>query len=338
MPPLPTPPPPPNFGDATSCRYIRVPLETGRHAPCPNEGGFKGIITETVTAAVCCANHCGATVNEPTDVVTRVGTGVPCSELQTAVLRSCNQDCGACKIETVRVVLGGCAAEDGSVATITCPLWVEHPGAWQITLHDGQPCTFYEARLQPGEHHICCGTCWASGLFVTQPSDAHLSHPQKQCDAIDAAAKLSDAQINSVAPGAPKIFKMISPGEGDEPRGTYYMKTDNDYADTTPGMGLLPLEFSDRWDSGFSQRGACGEQRVDSECVYGNTCNRIFTDYSSEIGCYNWSPENGGHFQDGAGAYTGERCFNDGAPCSHHLIQVRKTPYWPQKLGHFSLF
>jgi hypothetical protein len=180
--------------------------------------------------------------------------------------------------------------------------------------------------------------------------------------------------------GATKIFKMISPGEGDEPRGTYCpgppgrirhlsvflcksvfygafvwarrplnspkrwfparadMKTDNDYTDTTPGMGLLPLEFSDRWDSGFSQRGACGEQRVDSECVYGNTCNRIFTDYSSEIGCYNWSPENGGHFQDGAGAYTGERCFNDGAPCSHHLIQVRKTPYWLQKLGHFSLF
>ena len=41
-----------------SWTYISAPLETGSHAPCEHEGGFRGEITETTTAAVCCANHC----------------------------------------------------------------------------------------------------------------------------------------------------------------------------------------------------------------------------------------------------------------------------------------
>ena len=46
--------------------------------------------------------------------------------------------------------------------------------------------------------------------------------------------------------------------------------------------------------------------RIDSECLYGNTCNRIFTDYSGVVGCY---------------PAQGQRCFNDGAPCGHQLIE-----------------
>jgi hypothetical protein len=52
---------------------------------------------------------------------TPVGTGVRCSELQRGVLLRCDQNCGKCKIETVNIVLAGCAAEDGSVAATTCP-------------------------------------------------------------------------------------------------------------------------------------------------------------------------------------------------------------------------
>ena len=104
------------------------------------------------------------------------------------------------------------------------------------------------------------------------------------------------------------MFKIVSPGEGSEPRAMYYMRSERDYVDTSPGMGLLPVAWSDHdWTSGnWDRSGSCSKQRVDSECLFGNTCNRIFTDYSSEIGCY---------------PNTGERCFNDGAPCGHQLIQ-----------------
>jgi hypothetical protein len=134
------------------------------------------------------------------------------------------------------------------------------------------------------------------------------------CGPITANAKLSDAQINSVGSplpfltaGTPKIFKLVSPGEDGEPRGTYYMRTAghmNEYVDTEPAMNLLPVEWSDHgWNS---DEWASGCDRIDSECLYGNTCNRIFTDYSGTAGCY---------------PSQGKRCFNDGAPCGHQLIK-----------------
>lgn len=193
--------------------------------------------------------------------------------------------------------------------------WQEHPGQWSIDGHPGTPCTFFETRIPAGEYNICCESCWASGVFFAHPSDQHLSAngPGHQdttadCTGIDTTAKLSDAQINSVAPGAPKIFKIVSPGEGSAPRAMYYMRSAHDYVDTRPGMGLLPVSWSDHdWRSGnWDNAASCSKQRVDSECLFGNTCNRIFTDYSSEIGCY---------------PNTGQRCFNDGAPCGHQLIQ-----------------
>lgn len=152
-------------------------------------------------------------------------------------------------------------------------------------------------------------------MFFAHPSDAALTAGRpghtpatQDCTGIDTMAKLSDEQINSVAPGGAKVFKIISPGEGSEPRAQYYMRSTMDYVDTSPGMGLLPVTWTDHaWDSGnWDRSGSCSKQRVDSECLFGNTCNRIFTDYSSQIGCY---PD------------TGQRCFNDGAPCGHQLIQ-----------------
>ena len=32
--------------------------------------------------------------------------------------------------------------------------------------------------------------------------------------------------------------------------------------------------------------GSCSAQRVDTECLMGNNCNRIFTDYAGSPGCY----------------------------------------------------
>ena len=80
-----------------------------------------------------------------------------------------------------------------------------------------------------------------------------------------------------------------------------------------PAKGEMEFVASNRNDhdwqtGGWTASGACGDQRVDSECLYGNNCNRIFTDYSSVVGCYP-------HQDDGT------RCFNDGATCGHQLIQ-----------------
>ena len=54
-------------------------------------------------------------------------TGTPCSELQTAVLLDCDSDCGKCEgeIEKINIVLGGCAAADGSVAATSCAFAAE---------------------------------------------------------------------------------------------------------------------------------------------------------------------------------------------------------------------
>ena len=246
--------------------YMVVPLEVGSGAPCVNEGGFRGSISETATAAICCNNACNKGPNVPTGA-----TG-----------------------------------------------WVEHPGTFSMNgLGDTGYCTFYETRLPAGEYNICCDSCWATGLFLAHPSTDHLTattagHTSTdECTGLSGDAKLSDAQINSVGLGKPKLFKMVSPGEASEPRATYWMRSANDFDDTAVGMGLIPVQWNDHdgttgdWTKGPK---ACSKQRIDSECLYGNTCNRIFTDYSSTVGCYP--------------ATDGERCFNDGAPCGHQLIQV----------------
>jgi len=44
--------------------------------------------------------------------------------------------------------------------------WKQMGGSYAITRHGGTPCTFYEAKVSAGTHHMCCGGCWASGVFV----------------------------------------------------------------------------------------------------------------------------------------------------------------------------
>ena len=103
------------------------------------------------------------------------------------------------------------------------------------------------------------------------------------------------------------------------------MRSDNDYADVQGAMGLVAVEWnlagatSPDWMNG----GTCSAQRIDSECLYGNNCERIFTDYSGGPGCY-------------PATDTG-RCFNDGVTCGHQLIEVRKIPTWPRSWANFSL-
>ena len=128
-------------------------------------------------------------------------------------------------------------------------------------------------------------------------------------------AKLSDAQINALGSGREKIFKLVSPGENLEPRATYYLRSESTYTDTAPGMGLLPIQWSLDWQSGgwSAPNPACAENPADCFDTFGefgqqnggNTCNRIFTDYSGEPGCY---------------PLTGQRCFSDGFECGHQLI------------------
>ena len=65
-----------------------------------------------------------------------------------------------------------------------------------------------------------------------------------KCDPISTDAKLSDVQINSVAPRRPKIFKLVSPGEGGEPKATVYMRSSLDYNDAAGAMGLLTVEWN----------------------------------------------------------------------------------------------
>ena len=90
------------------------------------------------------------------------------------------------RINEVATVAVCCANHCGSINTPTgvSTQWSPHPGTFSITQHDGEPCTFYETRLQPGEYNICCKTCWATGLFLARPSDRHLSaqnaYPQGQ--------------------------------------------------------------------------------------------------------------------------------------------------------------
>ena len=201
----------------------------------------------------------------------------------------------------------------------------------------------------------------------------------------------SFVQINSV--GTEKIFKLISPGEDREPRGLYYLRSSQPYVDTSIGMGLISdAQWSDHgWNTNQWADGCDG--RIDSECLYGNTCrwpanllstphsptsilqlphkppaaapqasccscqlqalpiayrsaplpySRLFTDYGGHIGCYPAQgqvstppaalaplPTAPPHGQRAATrrrwlAYSLcalQRCFNDGAPCGHQLIE-----------------
>jgi len=65
--------------------------------------------------------------------------------------------------------------------------WTQHPGTFQITQHGGEPCTFYETRLQPGDYQLCCETCWASGAFF---SHFHHELPMTQDASIGGAGAL----------------------------------------------------------------------------------------------------------------------------------------------------
>ena len=115
--------------------------------------------------------------------------------------------------------------------------------------------------------------------------------------------------------GGSKIFKLVSPGEDQEPRATYYLRSDGAYMDTSVGMGLLPVQWSLDWAAGgwSAPNPACATNPADCFDTYqdfgggngGNTCNRIFTDYSGSVGCY---------------PLSGQRCFSDGFECGHQLI------------------
>ena len=124
-----------------------------------------------------------------------------------------------------------------------------------------------------------------------------------------AFAKLSDEQINSVAMsnGDNKIFKLKSTS-GDAK--DYYMMSQQDFNDVDKGFGLLPVHWNDNTHIGtdWTEVNSCvgsSQERIDTECLYGNTCNRIFFDYHGVPGCF---------------PAQGQRCANDGAPCGHKLI------------------
>lgn len=155
---------------------------------------------------------------------------------------------------------------------------------------------------------------------------------------VEAAAKLSDEQINSVD-GPSRIFRIRSL------RSTYYIRSHSEYNDTRSGMGLTPVQWQttrqgaagrflwsapDEWKSiPFGPRGIGGSgpgetvschSRIDSDCVddgsdaWGdvgttrNRCERILVDRLSVPSC--------GVFTN---MYPGQRCFVSGKECGHQM-------------------
>ena len=91
-----------------------------------------------------------------------------------------------------------------------------------------------------------------------------------------------------VNPGGQKIFKLMAP----PPVGkTYYMMSEAEFVDTDKGFGLLPVHWNDDTHMGedWAEVNSCvgsAQERIDTECLYGNTCQRIFFDYHGVPGCY----------------------------------------------------
>ena len=142
--------------------YMRPAMEHQNGAPCYDpqhpdnngrEGGFHGTLDEPTVVAICCANHCG-TENIPIDDGQRDDNSA----------------------------VGGDPTSSLS--------WTTHPGSWAISGHDGAPCTFYESRLLAGEWHLCCSSCWGSGVFLAEAQDnaAPESSGPLACDSIQSTA------------------------------------------------------------------------------------------------------------------------------------------------------
>jgi hypothetical protein len=72
---------------------------------------------------------------------------------KSLVAMCCASHCGSINVPTVH-----------GVAEFE---WYTHDGAFAISNHGGEPCTFYEALVEPGDYHICCSSCWASGVFFS---------------------------------------------------------------------------------------------------------------------------------------------------------------------------
>eukprot|EP01052_Picozoa_sp_SAG31_P002850 SAG31_NODE_103_length_25164_cov_12.124317_18_plen_374_part_00 len=176
--------------------YMQVAMEHSQGAPCNDpahpdnngrEGGFKGTTTTDSIAAICCANHCGSE-NTPVDNGGDPSDSTPVSASPTSALS-----------------------------------WTVHPGTYAISDHDGQPCTFYETQLPPGTWHICCSSCWASGVFFAQvpgsgsgdgdgeiesgPVDCSSLHPTAHSECVPTAGAgiplWSDREYSFTSSGAP---------------------------------------------------------------------------------------------------------------------------------------
>jgi len=92
-----------------------------------------------------------------------------------------NSDCthgGGFKgmVKTESVVSICCANHMGrtQVASSERLEWTYLRGESLLEDHDHAPdaCTFFEAKLQPGKHQICCANGWASGIFMARAKSA----------------------------------------------------------------------------------------------------------------------------------------------------------------------
>jgi cysteine-rich repeat protein len=183
----------------------------------------------------------------------------------------------------------------------------------ECTLEKGFTCTTRNKQPDLCEDHDECrsgNVCGKDpqakcinlpGSFVcecnTGTIDSHIA--SGLCPPIDGEAKLSDEQINAIG-GGKKLFKLISKQRG----AMYYMRSGQEFDDTKSAMNLLPVSFS---KDGQSWKASC-RGRIDTECSFGNNCQRIFTDYGKRgrhYGCY---------------PHSGKRCFSDGVHCGHKPI------------------
>ena len=158
-------------------------------------------------------------------------------------------------------------------------------------------------------------------LLLCEPAAAPEVSGPSRC--IDAFAKLSDEQINSV--GAAKLFRFVVTPAREQRTASYYMHTQRPFDDEADGMGLLPLRFVSVATETANQAAAsppprgCNTARrgrvgVNSSCAFA-------TRDCSVLRHWFMYGEHGG-----LDRMRSRRCFSAGLECGGGMI--RETELW----------
>eukprot|EP01052_Picozoa_sp_SAG31_P002849 SAG31_NODE_103_length_25164_cov_12.124317_17_plen_384_part_00 len=220
-----------------------------------------------------------------------------------------------CKLQPCRFsdqclcVAQHCGDDAGNIPIGGSAAWTQHPGTFAITEHDGQPCTFYEARLLPGQHQICCSSCWASGAFFS-----HFSHPLSvsEDDTVGTAGPLRCTAVTSPTPDHECFFGVQPSTSLWSDRDYAWVDGPSDILDGAWSYVQVPLEGSAGapcpHEGGF--RGEVREDVVVAICC------------ANHCGGERNIPTGAGVWTEHPGAYT--ITGHGGAPCT--FFEMRAPP------------